>query len=93
MANKQRLMLLCRLIEGEASVNVLTACLGLRQSSVSQHLAKLREAGIVKTRRDGQTIHYSLAGPEARAVLETLYGLYCGGDADAEQSALDQGAS
>jgi len=82
MAHKQRLMLLCRLVEGEASVNTLTACLGLRQSTVSQHLAKLREAGIVSPRRDGQTIHYSLAGREARAVLETLYGLYCAGGAD-----------
>lgn len=83
MANKQRLMLLCRLVEGEASVNVLTTSLGLRQSTVSQHLAKLREAGIVRPRRDGQTIHYSLAGPEARAVLETLYGLFCAGNEDA----------
>ena len=77
MANKQRLMLLCRLVEGEASVNALAASLGLRQSTVSQHLAKLRESDIVAGRRDGQTIYYSLAGVEARAVLETLYGLYC----------------
>lgn len=82
MANKQRLMLLCRLVEGEASVNTLVQSLGLRQSTVSQHLAKLRESEIVSPRRDGQTIFYSLAGKEARAVLETLYRLYCDPQAD-----------
>ncbi len=77
MANGQRLMLLCRLVEGEASVNTLADSLGLRQSTVSQHLGKLRDSGIVAARRDGQTMYYSLSGVEARAVLETLYRLYC----------------
>ncbi len=77
MAHKGRLMLLCRLIEGEASVNALAQTLAMRQATVSQHLAKLRELGLVQPRRDGQTIYYSLSGPEVRAVLETLYDLYC----------------
>lgn len=77
MAHKGRLMLLCRLVEGEASVNALSQTLAMRQATVSQHLAKLRELGLVQPRRDGQTIYYSLNGPEVRAVLETLYDLYC----------------
>ncbi|MEM1047849.1 MAG: metalloregulator ArsR/SmtB family transcription factor [Pseudomonadota bacterium] len=77
MAHKGRLMLLCRLVEGEASVNALAQTLAMRQATVSQHLSKLRELGLVKPRRDRQTIYYSLRGPEVRAVLETLYDLYC----------------
>lgn len=78
MSNKHRLMILCRLVGGEASVGQLTETLGLRQATVSQHLARLRELELVQTRRDAQTIFYSLNGGEAKAVIETLYGLYCG---------------
>jgi ArsR family transcriptional regulator, virulence genes transcriptional regulator len=78
MANAKRLLVLCHLVEGERSVGDLATIAGLSQSALSQHLGKMRLQGLVKTRRDAQTIFYSLASHEVRAVLETLYGLYCG---------------
>jgi DNA-binding transcriptional ArsR family regulator len=77
MANPRRLMVLCKLVDGEKSVNMLAQSVGLSQSALSQHLAKLREKGLVTTRRDAQTIWYGLASKEVRGVLTTLYGLYC----------------
>jgi ArsR family transcriptional regulator, virulence genes transcriptional regulator len=79
LANPKRLLILCRLAEGEASVQELLAVTGLGQSALSQHLARLREAAIVSTRRDGQTIHYSLADPEMRALMAALYDVFCAG--------------
>ena len=61
LANEQRLLLLCRLTQGEAPVGDLVEHLGQSQSSVSQHLARLREGGLVTTRREGTIIHYRLA--------------------------------
>jgi len=78
MANAKRLLVLCHLVEGERSVGDLAAAAGLSQPALSQHLGKMRLQGLVRTRRDGQTIFYSLASDEVRAVLQTLYGLYCG---------------
>lgn len=77
LANPHRLMIVCRLVEGEHSVGALVEALGLRDSTVSQHLAVLRRERLVTTRRDGQTIWYSLASKPARAVLETLFRVYC----------------
>ena len=77
MCNETRLMLLCQLVDSERSVNELTGLLGVPQSTVSQHLALLRREGFVKSRREAQTHYYSLAGDEARAILETLQSLYC----------------
>lgn len=77
MANPQRLMLLCLLNQGELSVGQLNETLALPQSSLSQHLAKLRDAGLVSTRRDAQTIYYALASVEVKAIIATLYSLYC----------------
>ena len=77
MSNEKRLMILCRLLEDECSVNDLADLLKTRQSTVSQHLALLRKDGLVRSRRVGQTQFYSLIGHEARLVLETLYGIYC----------------
>lgn len=77
MANPRRLMVLCKLIDGEKSVTALAEAVGLSQSALSQHLAKLRERGLVKTRRDAQTIYYSVGSEEVRGILSTLYGLYC----------------
>ncbi|MGE5146238.1 MAG: ArsR/SmtB family transcription factor [Candidatus Eiseniibacteriota bacterium] len=78
MANQRRLMILCHLIDGEKSAGELERLVGLRQSALSQHLAKLRGHGLVATRRDGQSIHYRLADHGARAVIEVLHKLYCG---------------
>lgn len=77
MANPRRLMVLCKLVEGEKSVTALAEAVGLSQSALSQHLAKLRERGLVTTRRDAQTIYYSIGSQEVRGILSTLYGLYC----------------
>lgn len=78
MSNQHRLMILCQLVNGEKRVGELEQLIGLSQSALSQHLARLRRDHLVKTRRAAQTIYYSLAGPEASAVIQTLYGLYCG---------------
>ncbi|MFA6114038.1 MAG: metalloregulator ArsR/SmtB family transcription factor [Sphingomonas sp.] len=72
MANRDRLLLLCRLAAGEASVGELVAVTGLSQSSVSQHLAVLREAGAVRVRPEQQTRHYSLADPRMHRLIEAL---------------------
>lgn len=77
MASPHRLMLLCLLVDGELSVGDLTAEMGLRQATVSQHLARLRQEGLVTTRREGQTIYYSIADPAAAAVIRILYKTYC----------------
>ena len=76
LANEQRLLLLCRLIEGEASVGVLAAHAKLAHSATSQHLAKMRAEGLLATRREGQTIRYRLDNPSALRVLGTLREIY-----------------
>ena len=78
LANDKRLMLLCALVEGEQSVGELNARVDLSQSALSQHLAVLREDGLVGTRREAQTIYYSLADGPAHRIIETLHGIYCG---------------
>jgi len=81
LANERRLMILCRLVERrEASVNALAAEIGLGQSATSQHLAKMREEGIVAYRRDGQTLWYRIADPRIARILKLLHDLYCRGD-------------
>jgi len=77
LANENRLMLLCQLVDGEKSVGSLADQLGVRQTLVSQQLALLRRAGLVEARRDGQTIFYALASSEAERVLGLLYDIYC----------------
>jgi DNA-binding transcriptional ArsR family regulator len=77
MGNQHRLMVLCLLLPGEKSVGELERMVGLSQSALSQHLARLRRDRLVKTRRVAQTIYYSLSGREASSVLATLYSLYC----------------
>lgn len=80
MSNEHRLMILCQLLHGEKSVGQLERIVGLSQSALSQHLARLRRDDLVKTRRSAQTIFYSLKGEEAAAVIGTLYTLYCAED-------------
>lgn len=77
LASEARLQILCRLLHGERSVGDLAQACGLSQSTMSQQLKKLKEAGLVEGRRAGQTIYYSVKGPEAAMVLETLHKLYC----------------
>ena len=77
MANERRLLVLCYLGANEMSVSELERLVGLSQSALSQHLARLRNDGLVSTRRNGQTIYYSLKGMEARRILDTLHALFC----------------
>lgn len=77
LSNRHRLLIICQLIDGERSVGELAEFLSLRDSTVSQHLALLRKDGLVSARRDGQTIFYSIASEPARAVLKTLYQVFC----------------
>lgn len=81
MSNPQRLRILCLMVEGERSVNSLVEETGLAQPTVSQHLRKLREAGVVRTRRDAQTIYYALDDEPTSRVLTTLYEIFCAPDA------------
>ena len=78
LANKHRLAILCELIESERSVGALAQAVGLTQSALSQHLSKLRAAGIVATRRDAQTIYYRLASAAAGRIMKALADIYCG---------------
>ncbi len=77
LSNERRLMILCQLVDGEKSVGELQPSIGLSQSALSQHLARLRRDGLVRTRRRSQTIFYSLASVEAGRIIEALYELYC----------------
>ena len=78
LAHESRLMILCNLLDGEKSVGELEDYLSLRQSTVSQQLARLRLEGLVSARREGKTIHYSIADDKVRAVIGVLYDMFCG---------------
>lgn len=77
LASRHRLMILCSLLEGEVPVGELVRRLGLSQSNLSQHLAKLREEGLVATRRDGTVIFYRIGSDRVRPILTELYRLFC----------------
>ncbi len=77
LSNPKRLMIVCRLAEGEASVNELAEFLGMRASTASQHLQILRLANLVETRRNAQTIFYSLTHAASEDVIKALYKNYC----------------
>lgn len=78
LAHPARLLVLCQLVEGECSVGELQPMTGLSMSALSQHLAVLREMALVSTRREAQTIFYSLVEGPAASVLDALYAAYCG---------------
>ena len=83
LANPRRLLVLCKLAEvRSASVNTLAASVGLSQSALSQHLALMRDEGLVTFDRDGQTLNYRIADPRMTALLDTLYTLYCAPSGD-----------
>lgn len=77
LANANRLMILCNLINGEMSVLPLAEAVGMSQSALSQQLAKLRALRLVRTRRDGRTIYYSVASDKVERILGQLYEIYC----------------
>ncbi len=77
LAHEGRLMILCHLSTGEKSVGTLETLLEVRQAAVSQMLSRLRDEGLVSTRRDGKTIYYSLSDSNTRQVIGLLYSLFC----------------
>lgn len=77
MANPHRLMILCHLLESELSVSAINRHVPLSQSALSQHLAILRNSGMVSTRRQQQTIFYRLANPGVQAIMDQLYQQFC----------------
>ncbi len=81
LSNERRLMIICALYQGEKSVGELENIIGLSQSALSQHLARLRRDGLVNTRRNAQTIFYSLNDKAAEAVLRCLYDIYAPAEA------------
>ncbi len=77
MANEHRLMIMCTLMDGELCVGELNAKVPLSQSALSQHLASLREAGLVSTRKESQTVYYKVCGSEASKIIAVLQSIYC----------------
>ncbi|ETX11754.1 ArsR family transcriptional regulator [Marinomonas ushuaiensis DSM 15871] len=77
LSNENRLMILCYLLDKELSVTALNEKLPLSQSALSQHLALLRKDGLVKTRRESQTIFYSLGDARVKTLIQTLHSLFC----------------
>jgi DNA-binding transcriptional ArsR family regulator len=78
LANERRLMILCLLIaDEEVTAGELADSVGLSQSACSQHLAKMREEGLITFRREAQTIHYRIADPNVKRLIATLKNIYC----------------
>ncbi|OXY81084.1 MULTISPECIES: ArsR/SmtB family transcription factor [Oceanimonas] len=77
LANERRLFILCHLLDQELSVGEMNRFLGLSQSALSQHLAILRNDGLVSTRKEAQTVYYSLKSDEVREMIALLHRLYC----------------
>lgn len=77
LGNRERLLLLCQLIEGEKSVSQLEELLDIHQPTLSQQLGVLRAEGVVETRREGKRIYYSLASAQATRMVNTIYGIFC----------------
>ena len=80
LANAKRLMILCHLLKSPLCVGELAELVGLSQSALSQHLAKLRHLGMVDTDKQGQMVYYRLSNEEVKALLSTLYDIYCNND-------------
>jgi DNA-binding transcriptional ArsR family regulator len=77
ISHERRLMILCHLVGGEKSVTELETLVGSRQAAVSQQLARLRLEGLVKPRREGKTMYYSLADDRPRRIIEVVYDMFC----------------
>jgi ArsR family transcriptional regulator, virulence genes transcriptional regulator len=80
MASRNRLMLLCQLVQGERSVGELAQALDLAQSVVSQHLSLLRRDGVVHGRREAQSIYYRISDPRVQALMRTMFEQFCADD-------------
>lgn len=82
LANENRMLVLCELAKGEASVSALSQTVGLSQSALSQHLAKMRAEGLVAYRREAQTLYYRIENPDAERVLAVLKEVFCPADGE-----------
>ncbi|MCD7059355.1 ArsR/SmtB family transcription factor [Pelagibacterium xiamenense] len=82
LANRDRLLVVCALVEGERSVRELEDLLDIRQPGLSQQLAELRAAGMIAGRKEGKAVFYSLADPKVKAIIGTMYDLFCGPNAN-----------
>jgi DNA-binding transcriptional ArsR family regulator len=91
VANRRRLTILCELSHGERSVTALGEAIGLSQSALSQHLGRLRADRIVTTRRESQTIYYSLESDRVRKLIDLLYQLYCADECGVERQTENEG--
>ena len=80
MANRQRLMILCQLLNNEMSVSAIVQAIGLSQSAISQHLSVLRNDGLVTTRRESQTIYYRIGNAQVLQLMGFLYDMFCSPD-------------
>ena len=78
LANADRLMLLCQLVEGEKNVTELSACTGIMQPTLSQQIGVLRKDGLIEQRREGRNMYYRVSDPVALKVLDVLYRAFCG---------------
>jgi ArsR family transcriptional regulator, virulence genes transcriptional regulator len=77
LANENRLMIMCSLLGGELSVGELNTNVPLSQSALSQHLASLREAGLVSTRKEAQSVYYQVCGEATSKIIAVLHSIYC----------------
>ena len=91
LANKNRLVILCTLVDGEKNVSELEEVLGIRQPTLSQQLARLRSENLVATRRHSKQIFYRLASHEAEQIIVLLYQMFCSspnaGASDSQEAA------
>lgn len=78
MANEDRLLILCQLSQGERNVGEIETATDIQQPTLSQQLTKLREEGLVSTRREGKYIYYAIASDAVIQIMHLLYGLFCG---------------
>jgi DNA-binding transcriptional ArsR family regulator len=77
LANAHRLLILCNMVDGAKSVSELTKAVGLSQSALSQHLAKMKDSGIVLSEKQGQSVYYKISSTEVQTILSMLYFMYC----------------
>ena len=77
LSHPSRLLVMCELVSGERTAGELVELSGLSQSALSQHLAKLRESGLVATRQEAQSVHYRLADPDVTRIVRVLHDIYC----------------
>lgn len=92
-ANSKRIQIMCEILVGEMPVGTIAAKVGLSQSALSQHLARLRTLGLVKTRRDKQTIYYSCGSDDVRRLFQTLDGMFMGNGAETPPPSRDLAAA